>query len=221
MRRSALIAVLAVGLSIRLRRDSFCQDTSSIRPPPPPPPPAWNWAGLLHRRHISATAGVSSNVTVDFISGRNRRHRWRQHRYRSSGRGPWRRANGLQLAVWKLGARVEADIQGSGQRGSITLICAACSVSGAVTTSLTEKLRWFGTVRGRLGWTVTPETMIYATGGLAYGEIYRQRQHQRRRHHPPHSVSAKTSIGWAAGGGVESHTHRRTGRGNSNTCSSR
>ena len=75
-----------------------------------------------------------------------------------------------QSGNWVTG--FEADIQGTGQRGSGTIFCPAgvCAVL-PVTASITEKLDWFGTVRGRLGWTVTPEMMIYATGGLAYGEL--------------------------------------------------
>jgi outer membrane immunogenic protein len=32
-------------------------------------------------------------------------------------------------------------------------------------------LQWFGTVRGRIGALITPTTLLYATGGLAYGSI--------------------------------------------------
>jgi outer membrane immunogenic protein len=38
------------------------------------------------------------------------------------------------------------------------------------TVSTERKLEWFGTVRGRLGYLVTPDLLIYATGGLAYGK---------------------------------------------------
>jgi outer membrane immunogenic protein len=31
--------------------------------------------------------------------------------------------------------------------------------------------RWLGTVRGRLGFLVTPTALVYATGGLAYGNV--------------------------------------------------
>ena len=30
-------------------------------------------------------------------------------------------------------------------------------------------MHWIGTVRGRLGYLVTPELLLYGTGGLAYG----------------------------------------------------
>jgi outer membrane immunogenic protein len=40
-----------------------------------------------------------------------------------------------------------------------------------VTNNLTEKLQWFGTVRGRIGPTITPTILAYVTGGLAYGQV--------------------------------------------------
>jgi hypothetical protein len=40
-----------------------------------------------------------------------------------------------------------------------------------VTDSLSEKLDWFGTFRGRIGPTINPTAFAYLTGGLAYSEI--------------------------------------------------
>jgi len=40
-----------------------------------------------------------------------------------------------------------------------------------VTSDISQKLNWFGTVRGRIGPTVTPTLLVYVTGGLAFGEI--------------------------------------------------
>jgi outer membrane immunogenic protein len=33
-----------------------------------------------------------------------------------------------------------------------------------------RRLQWFGSVRGRLGYLVTPDVLLYGTGGLAYGQ---------------------------------------------------
>jgi len=33
------------------------------------------------------------------------------------------------------------------------------------------KLDWFGSVRGRFGYLITPTTLVYATGGLSYGGV--------------------------------------------------
>ncbi len=53
-------------------------------------------------------------------------------------------------------------------------------------------LPWFGTVRGRAGYLVTPTWLIYGTAGLAYGEVQGGA-----------SGFSNTRAGWAAGGGVE------------------
>ena len=38
-------------------------------------------------------------------------------------------------------------------------------------TDVRSSLRYFGTVRGRIGWTVTATALLYVTGGLAYGRV--------------------------------------------------
>jgi outer membrane immunogenic protein len=40
-----------------------------------------------------------------------------------------------------------------------------------VTGTVDQKLSWFGTLRARLGVTVTPSVLAYATGGVAIGSI--------------------------------------------------
>jgi outer membrane immunogenic protein len=40
-----------------------------------------------------------------------------------------------------------------------------------VSATMEQRLEWFGTLRARLGATPTPESLIYATGGLAVGRI--------------------------------------------------
>ena len=62
---------------------------------------------------------------------------------------------------------IETDIQGTGERGSASFPCPTlCSPNGPVTATLDQRLRWFGTLRGRLGVTGSP-IMAYLTGGLA------------------------------------------------------
>jgi outer membrane immunogenic protein len=40
-----------------------------------------------------------------------------------------------------------------------------------ISGTFNSSIQWVGTVRGRLGVLVTPTTLVYGTGGLAYGEI--------------------------------------------------
>jgi outer membrane immunogenic protein len=87
-----------------------------------------------------------------------------------------------QTQNWLWG--LEADIQGTGERGSRAFICgigictpptggfvAVPTPGPAVAAALDQKLDWFGTVRGRAGVLATPKVLLYVTGGLAYGEV--------------------------------------------------
>jgi outer membrane immunogenic protein len=71
---------------------------------------------------------------------------------------------------------IETDIQASGQKGSQTFSAAfplpifAPFDRSSATAQYTEKLLWFGTLRGRAGVPVD-NLLVYATGGLAYGEV--------------------------------------------------
>lgn len=77
-------------------------------------------------------------------------------------------------------AGFEADIQASGEKAAnqfsnpfnFTVRGGAGSafVTGAALTDYEAKISWFGTVRGRVGYA-WDRLMLYATAGLAYGEV--------------------------------------------------
>ena len=60
---------------------------------------------------------------------------------------------------------LEADFQGSGQRESASGVL---PVLGA--TTVTDRIRYFGTVRGRLGYA-WDRALVYVTGGYAYQNV--------------------------------------------------
>ena len=108
---------------------------------------------------------------------------------------------------WQIGSLVtglEADIQGSGIKGSVHP--ALTDAAGFLNVVSSEhRLSWFGTVRGRLGVTVTPDLLLYGTGGLAYGHVDASANDQVSTTaviNAPASVS-KTTVGWTAGVGAE------------------
>jgi outer membrane immunogenic protein len=81
-----------------------------------------------------------------------------------------------QLApTWVVG--LEADIQGIATVGAGNGITNRAvhdnfnNFSEVATILATNKVDWLGTVRGRLGYLVTPKWLIYGTGGLAYGHV--------------------------------------------------
>lgn len=72
-------------------------------------------------------------------------------------------------------------------------VCLGNIVIGVETDAMLggwEELGWIGSTRGRVGFLATPSTLIYGTGGVAYGRL--------------DSTLADTSFtGWTAGGGLE------------------
>jgi opacity protein-like surface antigen len=112
-------------------------------------------------------------------------------------------------------AGLEGDLQGAGVRGGggfTNLTPAAIYPPFAAATSVTvnRSLEYFGTVRGRLGYAVTPTMLLCATGGLAYGGIATSTA-VRQSLTPSLLLSANAKsdffdnrVGWTVGGGVES-----------------
>jgi len=116
---------------------------------------------------------------------------------------------------------VETDFQGANINGADSAANTQVVtgppgvVPGVVTTSGTgsQKIGWLGTVRGRLGWTPTPPVLIYATGGLAYGQVKTDVSFagQIAAVGPPTSPFSGattasnnlTRAGWTIGGGTE------------------
>jgi outer membrane immunogenic protein len=86
---------------------------------------------------------------------------------------------GLQAGFnWQVGALVfgvEADIQKSAIGGRRSRQAFALPLiwgtAGSFDVNAESSLDWFGTVRGRLGFLITPDFLFYGTGGLSYGGI--------------------------------------------------
>ncbi len=126
-----------------------------------------------------------------------------------------------QASNWVGG--IEADIQWSGQKGSADFFCARNPVGApgpclptltgtlpgttGTTLLLDQRLRWFGTLRGRLGVLFAPTVLAYVTGGLAYGEIKTEGTlNGFDGNQVPQNIAFSHSVtkgGWTVGGGLE------------------
>ena len=119
-----------------------------------------------------------------------------------------------QSGNWVFG--FETDAQWTGQRGTASRLCGllataagACLPGVALGTSaaVEQHLEWFGTFRGRAGVLVTPSTLLYVTGGAAYGSLNTDITVTSIT--PlglPVSVTRSgesSKFGWTIGGGVE------------------
>jgi outer membrane immunogenic protein len=77
---------------------------------------------------------------------------------------------GYDYQIGNIVAGLESDLSFAGlaKTGSAA---GAPYIGGTLLTTVQTKLDWFGTIRGRLGILPTSDILLYATGGLAYGEV--------------------------------------------------
>jgi outer membrane immunogenic protein len=107
---------------------------------------------------------------------------------------------GVQIGYnWQIGSHwivgLEADLDGSDIE-KVRDYTNFAIIGGTLTAG--ANLDWFGTVRPRLGFAVTPTAMLYVTGGWVYG-------HTSTAVTLPAGTSLYSDYksGWAAGGGLE------------------
>lgn len=127
-------------------------------------------------------------------------------------------------------AGAEADIQGLATGNSKGTFFGAASSPSFVASGDTvanryspitiatsyKALNYIGTVRGRLGFLLTPTLLVYGTGGLAYGGVNLNVSYATADAGPVAAPSYttfgnsfgliaynKTQVGWTAGGGLE------------------
>jgi outer membrane immunogenic protein len=183
----------------------------ALKAPPPPPAPVFSWTGWYAGLNLGGSFGRAGDTTTfgvgpTVLSSTSSRL--------DGVIGGGQIGYNWQASNWLFG--LEADIQGSSERGTATSsagvagLCGVIAVFPCTTTGTLvyqEKLPWFGTVRGRVGVLASPTWLFYATGGLAYGEI--KSNESLTVAGGPFAGGAiansfsTTRAGWTAGGGVE------------------
>ena len=157
---------------------------------PPPVVAVWTWDGF----YIGGNVGYSwgrSDTDVEYFNAGNglpiappagsiTSQKFNMNGWLAGGQIGFN----VQRNNWVFG--VEADGQWTGQKGDTSFLCAAVPVTAGVclpgltflpagvtgtTLSLEEKLQWFVTLRGRVGVLAQPSTLLYVTGGFAFGSV--------------------------------------------------
>jgi outer membrane immunogenic protein len=210
----------------------------------PPPPPVFSWTGFYIGANVgygwadtSADVVGSDPASAIFLAFADPGGPPLGSLFSSSFRQKgW--LGGVQAGYnWQLAgnwlAGVEADIQAADVSGSffnrIFSSPASFGTNFPFDLSSERELKWFGTVRGRLGFLLTPNILIFGTGGLSYG---RTQASATIVNAPPPGFNnivnipvgalaficnatapavavcyagsdSRTSVGWAAGAGVE------------------
>ncbi len=199
MRRLS-IALIAAASTMALTQIASAADLPRKAPVyTPPPAPVYNWTGFYAGVNVGfggnnfkypfdATDGVTT------VSGEAEVH--------SSGfLGGGQIGYNWQFApTWVAG--LEADFQGAGIDGTASLNLAAIP-GGALSASAGSKLNWFGTVRGRIGYLVTPAALLYATGGFAYGHVETSLNLAATGGTAVAFSQSADRSGWTAGAGIE------------------
>jgi opacity protein-like surface antigen len=98
-------------------------------------------------------------------------------------------------------AGVEIDGSATGIKGSTPTVLA-----GTISDTLSDNVKYLGTLRGRLGWTPSSGWLLYATGGLAFERAHRIDSSANSAPSPVTAAvieTARNHFGMAAGAGVE------------------
>jgi outer membrane immunogenic protein len=104
-----------------------------------------------------------------------------------------------QQGPWVYG--LETDLSGNGLKSSMSggLTSVAPCPGDAASTS--AKINWYGTARGRLGWT-SGNFLFYGTGGLAYGKVDLSGSYSAVGLSTS-ALASSTRAGWVVGVGIE------------------
>jgi outer membrane immunogenic protein len=98
----------------------------------------------------------------------------------------------FQNGAWVYGLEGDIDLSSAEKKRTTT--------TGAYTWSTKTGIEALSTFRGRIGYSFTPQTMIYATGGLAVGKVRDTFQGDVGY---AWSKSMNWRAGWTLGGGIE------------------
>jgi len=213
MKRSVLIAALFASASL----PAFAADLPvKARPAPPPYVEVMNWTGFYIRVNGGYSWGHSSRELNFFnpLTGLTLVGASGTGRDLNGGLFGGQIGYNWQASNWVFG--IETDAQWSGQKGGTTVLCplagclpglTAVPVGVGTSAAINDHLEWFGTFRGRLGITVTPSVLLYATGGGAYGGVNTDLALSTftATGVPVTIGSSRRSdrFGWTVGGGVE------------------
>ena len=227
MRRLSIAAIAATSM-VAVAQIAAAADLGLPvhKAPPPPLAPVYNWTGFY--AGLNAGVGWSGNDvnTTGWPLYANPTHADSSAQVAASAAsatasiptsstsfiGGGQVGYNFQMNTWVVG--LEADIDGlSPSSQTNTALVGAPIATGGFNfsdDSATKTLNYLGTVRGRVGFLVTPALLLYGTGGLAYGDpglttsVFQARAPKRFDDPPSGGASfSETRFGWTLGAGAE------------------
>ncbi|MFZ3361396.1 MAG: outer membrane protein [Xanthobacteraceae bacterium] len=207
MKRSFVIATV---LATALASSAFASERTHKprKHDDPPPAPVQSWAGCYVGANVGGGFGLDtgdrSNINVANPAVMAGIGMPTSYNVSDSGAiGGGQIGCNYQNGTFVYG--MEADIQASGLQGGSTVITVPGGAFDSTTGTAQQRLDWFGTVRGRFGFTPSNNLLLYGTAGLAYGGV---KDSATLVFSPPADgnyagASNQTRVGWAAGAGAE------------------
>jgi outer membrane immunogenic protein len=174
---------------------------------PPPMAAIFSWTGFYIGVNGGGAFGTNRNVVVNetlagapFISGTWPGVGTFGALEPTGGFGGGQIGYNYQVSNWVFG--IETDIQGASIRDSAAATLPYIVAPNTISVSSTQKIDWFGTLRGRLG-IAFDRVLVYGTGGLAYGQTTYSQAMTDTLGFIASGSDKSTRLGWVAGAGIE------------------
>jgi outer membrane immunogenic protein len=172
MRIAILSAIGAVAMSIAASGQLHAADMP-MKAPPAPVAPTYSWTGFYLGGNFGGawgdpTASFAANDPLASTLGPGGPIKF-------DPTGP---LGGFQAGInwqfnqsWVFGFETDFDFSAISGKGSSAPTPPGGFAGSLFQQTAAEKVQWFGTVRGRVGYLVTSNLMVYGTGGFAYGKV--------------------------------------------------
>jgi outer membrane immunogenic protein len=180
-----------------------------VRAPAPMPPPAYSWTGFYIGGDVGGAwtrnTGTYDPLPSPAVFNNN---------IISGGHGGSSMTGGLHAGynyqfapIWVAG--IEGDWSWAHASGSFhqpaTFFTTGAAIPGSL-VGMSSTLDWIASLRGRLGYLVTPNLLAYATGGVAWGQFDYAASNNQGAGAPGYVLStapSSTQVGYVVGGGLE------------------
>lgn len=169
----------AIAIIVLFGTPALAADMAVKAPPPAATPASPSWTGF----YVGANAGYAWHDPAVTFTPNDALSQFATCDGGNGGTCPTGSASfnlagglgGLQAGYnWQVGRAwvvgLETDFDGSNIRGTGTSPSFALS-SFSSNFQASEKVKWFGTIRGRVGFLPTDKLLLYGTGGLAYARV--------------------------------------------------
>lgn len=174
---------------------------------PPPVAPIFTWTGFYIGVNGGGAFGAGHNAIVNetfagapFVSGTWPGSGNFGKLEPSGGFGGGQIGYNWQFQNWVFG--IETDIQGASIKDTAGATLQYTSPLTTITSNVSQKIDWFGTVRGRLG-IAFDRVLVYGTGGFAYGQTTTDLTMSDSLGFVAANSNKNTRTGWVAGAGIE------------------